>query len=277
MPTYSDETGDIHYPLAGEYARKALALDPTIAEAYAVLAENARDIRNWIEAEELYRQAIKHEPKNSTSYLWYAEHLHVTGRRNAALQAALVAYQLDPLHAGTNQVLGEIYESLGDYANTEKHSKNAWDAGHFSGLFELISIKMLHGDFKSAISMAAQLDVEFGNTDDLMVMRVKAYENASLRAAFFDALEADPEDRNLTYFLPDYVNFGRMDDAYAIASTPDAFIANTWFSVWRHDTVEFRKDPRFADLAKAAGFIDYWNEYGWPPACAPSGDTITCQ
>jgi hypothetical protein len=125
--------------------------------------------------------------------------------------------------------------------------------------------------------MAALLDVEFGNTDDLLLMRVKAYENASLRAAFFDALEADSEDRNPIYYLQDYVNLGRMDEAYSIASTPDAFFANTWFSVWRHDTAEFRKDPRFADLARAAGFIDYWNEYGWPPACEPSGDTIVCQ
>ena len=277
MPTYSAEPLEDHYPQALAYAKKALSIDGTIAEAYAVLGELAREDRHWGAAEKHYRNAIKHEPKNSTSYLWYAEHLQSTGRIDAALQTVLAAYRLDPLHQGTNQVLGEIYESHGDFTNAEKYSTFAGDAGHVGALILVSDMRMLQGDFETALLIAAEIDIGFDQGGNLLVKRVNAYRDAAHRASYFDAIEADPEDISPIFFLADYANLGRIDDAFSIASDPGSFVFNARFLLWRHDMSRFRRDPRFLEIVEVANYVDYWNEYGWPPACAPTGDTIVCQ
>lgn len=277
MPTYSNEPSDDHYPRALEYAEKALSIDPSIAEAHAVLGELARTERHWSDAEVHYRHAIANEPKNSTSYLWYAEHLQCTGRIGAALQTALIAYRLDPLHQGTNQVLGEIYESHGDFLNAEKYSRNAVDAGHLGGMIEVTGMRMLDDDFEAALSLSAKTDIAFGQGGDLFVRRTKAYQDSAFRKSYFETLEADPENIVPIFFLRDYANLGRVDDAFSIASDPGAFIGNSRFTLWRHDMSRFRQDPRFTELVVAAGYVDYWNEYGWPPACEQTDGKIVCQ
>jgi len=277
MPTYSNDPQEDHYPQALDYARKSLSIDDTIAEAYAVLGELAREDRHWGAAEEHYRNAIEHEPKNSTSYLWYAEHLQSTGRIDAALQAVLRAYRLDPLHQGTNQVLGEIYESHGDFANAEKYSTYAGDAGHIGALILVSDMRMMEGDFESALLIAPKIDIGLDQSENLFVKRVNAYREAAHRASYFDAIEADPENIFRIFFLADYAKLGRIDDAFSIASDPGSLIFNTRFLLWRHDMSKFRRDPRFLEIVEAANYVDYWNEYGWPPACAPTGDTIICE
>jgi len=277
MPTYSDEPTELHNPVALLNARKALSLDPSIAEALAVLGELAREDRHWSIAEVHYRNAIKHEPKNSTSYLWYAEHLQSTGRIGAALKMAQTAYRLDPLHQGTNQVLGEAYEAHGDYSNTDKYSKNAADAGHLGALIEITNMRILDGDFDAAMQLAAETDLNLERGGDLWVSRVKAYQDPAFRAAYFDAIEADPDNINPIFFLQDYANLGRVDEAFSIAADPAAFVSNSRFALWRHDMSSFRRDPRFIELVRAAGYVDYWNEYGWPPACSETDGKITCQ
>ncbi|MCH7895093.1 MAG: adenylyl cyclase, partial [Proteobacteria bacterium] len=75
LPTYSDTPTDEQYPLAVFAARKALTLDDSLAEAYAVLGDMARVNKKWSAAQAQYLRAIASEPKNSTAHLWYGEHL----------------------------------------------------------------------------------------------------------------------------------------------------------------------------------------------------------
>jgi hypothetical protein len=39
---------------------------------------------------------------------------------------------------------------------------------------------------------------------------------------------------------------------------------------------QFRADPRFQQLVRDAGLLDYWRSVGWPDLCGPSGDGIVC-
>ncbi len=174
-------------------------------------------------------------------------------------------------------MLAEVYESHGDFANAEKYSTFAADAGHVGALILVANMRMLQGDFETALLIAADIDIGFGQDGDLAVKRVNAYRDTAHRASFFDTLEADPEDIFPIFFLAEYANLGRIDDAFSIASDPGSFIFKTRFILWRHDMSRFRRDPRFLEIVAAANYVDYWNEYGWPPACAPTGDTIVCQ
>jgi len=38
-------------------------------------------------------------------------------------------------------------------------------------------------------------------------------------------------------------------------------------SFWGPLTKEFQHLPRFKELVKEIGLVDYWNEFGWPDIC----------
>ena len=277
LPTYSDAPREVHYALATFNAHKALSLDDTIAEAYAVLAEEARIKRRWSEAEKLFKKAIASEPKNSTSYLWYGEHLMCVGRTKAALEVGLIAYSLDPLHPGTNQVLGEMYEAVGDYENLEKHSNSAYKLGHYGGLFAIAQQRINEKNFGEASRLMNLVAAEFDVPTELMDLRIAAFQNSDQVAAYLHQLDEYSNEFARTRFLWDYVRLGQLDVAFNIASDPNAFVSNAWFDLWRSDTGAFRADPRFEALVRSAGFVEYWNEYGWPPTCEQADGNIVCQ
>ncbi len=276
LPTYSDAPREVHNALATFNAHKALSLDDTIAEAYAVLAEEARTNLRWSEAEELYKKAIASEPKNSTSYLWYGEHLMCVGRTNAALEVGLIAHSLDPLHPGTNQVLGEMYEAAGDYENMEKRSNSAYKLGHYGGLLTIAKQRINEGDFAEALRLMNLVAAEYDVPAELMELRVAAFQNSDQVDVYLEQLDKYSSEFAPIRFLWDYIRLGQLDIAFNIASDPNTFIANRWFDIWESDTRAFRADPRFEALVRNAGFVEYWNEYGWPPACQQIDGKIVC-
>ena len=79
-------------------ALKALALDPSLAEAHTALALIVQNHDwDWQTAEREFRQAIALNPNYATAHHWYAEHLMWRGRFDEALRESERARQLDPL------------------------------------------------------------------------------------------------------------------------------------------------------------------------------------
>jgi tetratricopeptide (TPR) repeat protein len=72
------------FPLARDAAKKALAIEPEMSEAFASLAcvEAAYDW-NWTTAEELFQKAIALNPQYGTAHQWYATHLLIPQGRFA--------------------------------------------------------------------------------------------------------------------------------------------------------------------------------------------------
>ncbi|HVS32758.1 MAG TPA: winged helix-turn-helix domain-containing protein, partial [Thermoanaerobaculia bacterium] len=78
-------------------AEKALALDPTLAEAYASLGGGKTSYFFDFEgAERDFRRAIELNPSYATARQWYAGHLWTTGRMTEARAQVDLAHQLDP-------------------------------------------------------------------------------------------------------------------------------------------------------------------------------------
>jgi len=278
MPTYSDEPESEHYPKAEQYANKALALDETIAEAHAVLAELARVAWRWNEAEVHYLKAIQNEPKNATSYLWYSEHLMSTGRIGDAMKNCLVALQLDPLHPGTHSVIGGIYEAHGDLQNAIKHSRTAWELGHTGSQLEVMRHMLTSQRFDEALEIAEDFDAQtVDEAKGVIPSIVAAYLDESRRQNVVQNTILKLPISVRYYFLTDLVRLGYMDEAYGLASNPQQFRQNSLHQLWRHDMSAFRSDPRFGELIDALGFESNWDTYGWPPACERSGTGIVCR
>lgn len=96
------------YSLADSAASRALALDSTLSEPYAVLGLIRARRYEWRAAERAYRLALARNPNDATAHQWYGKALAHQGRlveAEAELQRALA---LDPLSAVTRYNLGQV-------------------------------------------------------------------------------------------------------------------------------------------------------------------------
>ncbi len=90
-------------------AKKALALDPTLAEPHASLGLIAMNYDwDWATAEKEFRRAIELNPNYATAHHWYAEYLIAGGRAPESLAAIRRARELDPLSLIINTDTGKI-------------------------------------------------------------------------------------------------------------------------------------------------------------------------
>jgi serine/threonine protein kinase/Flp pilus assembly protein TadD len=86
------------YPLAKEAARKALEIDGTLGEAHVALAfaEYIHDW-NWVEAEQVFKRAIRLNPSYASGHSWYAVFLATRKRHYEAIAEARRSQEVDPL------------------------------------------------------------------------------------------------------------------------------------------------------------------------------------
>jgi serine/threonine-protein kinase len=95
---------------AKEYARRALELDETLAEAHASLAWSLFIYDwEWTGAGQEFRRAIELDPRYATARQWHAFLLATQGRLDEAVAEAHVAQQLDPTSVSVRRSLGWAY------------------------------------------------------------------------------------------------------------------------------------------------------------------------
>jgi TolB-like protein/Flp pilus assembly protein TadD len=103
-------------------ARKALTIDPALAEAHTSLGHAHFHEFNWLAAERDFKRAIQLNPNYANAHFYYANYLIAVGQRNEAIAEARCAQTLDPvaLPAGTN--LAAILYFAGHYTEAVEAS-----------------------------------------------------------------------------------------------------------------------------------------------------------
>jgi TolB-like protein/DNA-binding SARP family transcriptional activator len=105
------------FPKAEEAARRAVALDSSLAAPYATLGYVALYHHwDWARAEELFRRSIALDPSYSTAHQWYANLLAARGRFEEAEREMRIAQERDPLSLVANAALGWAFYYAGDFA-----------------------------------------------------------------------------------------------------------------------------------------------------------------
>lgn len=103
---YSYLPADEAFPAARRYARRALELDPDLADAYATIAyADMYHARDWSAAEAGYARAIELNPDYPVAHQWYGNLLTVLGRHDAAVESLRRALSLEPLSLITQVAL----------------------------------------------------------------------------------------------------------------------------------------------------------------------------
>jgi TolB-like protein/Tfp pilus assembly protein PilF len=114
------------FPKAEAAAKKALALDESLAEAHVSLGYS-KLVYDWNlgDAEKELSRAIKLRPDYATGHQFYAYYLTAIGNLNAAIAERKRALELDPVNPLLTSALGEAYYESREYDLTiEQNTKS---------------------------------------------------------------------------------------------------------------------------------------------------------
>ena len=274
-----DVDADELHRAAQAQALRALSLDPSLAEAHAVLGAVLQGNWQFQASEAEFQRAIALDPSDSTAQQWYAEFLAHVGRFKEAEQHIDRALELDPLSPVMNYSGALITVGARmDLPEALERAERAVDLGlEVRGRDAIAVIHMVAGDPRSARPFVPDGTLQATVLDALVdpsrkPEALEALANASpgsARTASVFASQTAP-----------LIYLGEIDLAYEAArrSLEDrSFLA---LDVLAPDEspymVQFRADPRFQQLVRDSGLLDYWRSAGWPDLCRPAGEGVVC-
>jgi TolB-like protein/DNA-binding winged helix-turn-helix (wHTH) protein/Flp pilus assembly protein TadD len=142
---------------ARSIARKALELDPTMAEAHTSLAFVLMHYDwDFAAAEKEYLRAIDLNPNYPTAHQWYAINLAATGRMEAALAELRHAQELDPLSLIISADIGELLGFARRYedAAAQLQSTLKMDPNFLLAHYDLVAIYQYQQKYAEAAEQA---------------------------------------------------------------------------------------------------------------------------
>ncbi|MGD0225560.1 MAG: winged helix-turn-helix domain-containing protein [Terriglobia bacterium] len=112
-------------PLAETYARKAVALEPDLAEAHASLGIACVYQRKFAEGDKELKRAMELNPNYAMAHHWYSQYLLILGRLTEALAENDRARQLDPFSLPINYLRGIMLIGLHEYDRAAEQLETA--------------------------------------------------------------------------------------------------------------------------------------------------------
>jgi serine/threonine-protein kinase len=114
-PDYEPVRNSETAPKAIAAAKKALAIDDTLAEAHTAVASASEDLWDWAGTEREFKRALELNPNYANAYNWYGHFLSVVARHDEAIAQLERAVELDPLNLKYNDSLGQMYHDARRY------------------------------------------------------------------------------------------------------------------------------------------------------------------
>jgi adenylate cyclase len=287
MPGYTKDADDQEefFALAEKSARQALAIDPNIGEAHAVLAQINSARGDLLDAESGFFFAISLEPNEPTPHQWYSILLMEVGRLDVALAQAKKAQELDPTSPILAFNLANAYLVKGDDDAALRYSKLATELGlgrNSQSIETMVALRRRQWDeARHLVGQDPDLPPELRSQSAAFVA---ALEDPAKRPGVVAALRGlDPAISTQSKLVGSYLHLGETDVAFKVMfETLDkdrlAWTHDWDLSLaWAPEGATMRRDPRFANLAERIGLLDYWKQYGFPDACRAGKDTpIVC-
>ena len=281
-------------------AKRAIALDDTLAEPYAVLAVLANGKFDWAEALRLFREAVKRDPKEISTRQWLGMLLVEVGHVDAAMEELRAAHELDR----TSMFIASYYMlaliGAGEYEEFDEIARQVRSMGFFP---EITLHSLYHADIETGYRERA-------------AERVRSYLDDH-EQGFYGTIWGPPDHEPRLYEMladliedPDSWSFeelwsletahnnpkpGRRFDViiqYAyltgdadvlMNNLPPEMFGNMEVAgplLWQQFFVgfpAFRQHPDYAAFAEKMGLVEFWREHGWPDYCEPVGDSFECE
>ena len=279
-------------------ARRALALDPTMSGAYAVLGLVNACRGRWIEAEAELQKASSLLAKNPEHLAFHAIYVaRQAGHQRRALDEIQLAYELAPASPSLTFQVGAQKLLDGEVAEAHKWIEAAIANGYPRSLAVVqeagAELAMHDGRFtEAAQALTEGLSPESraaGGFDAIQLFYMAKSDPArhataiAALQAWETKLQAEHMDRRTAQRLVVWFTLlGAIETAHDVAErtldrlAPSGTIGSDWGILWTKEMHAFRTCPRFQGLVSRLGLIGYWRLYGPPDNCALQGDLLIC-
>jgi TolB-like protein/tetratricopeptide (TPR) repeat protein len=241
-------------------ARKALELDPQLAEAHNLLAAMDRSRWEWTEAEAEYQRAMELNPNDAGANFEYANWLLSQGRTEEAVAWAQRTREHDPLAVSGTAIAWVLFHARRyDEAIQELHTVLAVQPDEERTLWTLGFVLIAKGQPNEAIPVLEKTVAITNRSPAVIGVLVRAYAHSGRRA---DALRllGELKRREKAGYVPAaaFVNayLGLDDREQAFAWLERAYQEHSYILqlVKVHPYFDpLRGDPRFADLVHRVG------------------------
>jgi pentatricopeptide repeat protein len=241
-------------------ARKALELDPTIAEAHGLLAVVYQEQWQWGDAEGEFKRVLELTPNDAGAHLAYAGWLLCQGRAEEAQAWARRARELDPLGIGGNGV-GWILFQARHYGEAIIELRSALAVHPNDGsIYWFLGFALIaNGQADEAIPVLENALALTDRSPAVIGVLIRAYAHAGRRTKalrLLDELKRRQQKRYIptAAFVNAYLGLG--DNERAIAWLERAYKEQSMIMQYIKVHPFFdplRGDPRFADLVRRVG------------------------
>jgi TolB-like protein/DNA-binding winged helix-turn-helix (wHTH) protein/lipoprotein NlpI len=233
-----------------EALNRALALDPTIAEAYASRAATESTFDwDFPAAERDFRRAIELKPTHAEAHEWYSIHLYRTGRFAESRHEINLAYQLEPYSVANRSYICWNRLVNRQYAEAIAFCRQSADVdAKLVNRSCLTWCQLLAGDYEGAIATIRIIGP--ANADEL----AEALRGGGREALWKKRIEQYERTNSNYYVAACYSALGDRDHAFAFLDRAfeqrSPLIAEFYVDP-RLDSL--RSDPRFEELARRIG------------------------
>jgi adenylate cyclase len=269
---------DEFFPKAEAAGRRAIQLDPSLADGYASLARVQAGRGKYLVAEELGSKALTLDPANPDTLTTYSNLLAIVGRLKEALATKQKLLALEPFVPSFN---ADVAETL--WLNGQNDEAVAMLKG----------LALTNFNRMSDLAMIYTSTRRYGEAADALQEVSLPSNNANfppqMLAAAARLLRAAPTETNSPQSLPRlgrlwfvYLHVGatgRALDYYEYLADAGFFAAGgTEFALlWHPSYAPLRRTERFKALMRKGGYLEYWRAKGWPEFCRPMGtDDFVC-
>ncbi len=240
--------------------RKALELEPDLAEAHVLLAQVQQEQWHWADAEADYRRALELSPNDADAHAGLASWLMCQGRTDEAVAWAKRGRDLDPLTVSGDRIGWILFQSH-RYEESIRELRSALavqpddsDVLLYLG-FALVANNQ-PGDAIPALEKA--IAVSKGSPAATGVL-IRAYAHAGRRSDALRLLKELQKRREAGYvpaaaFVNGYLGLGENDHAFVWLEQAYKEQSNILQFLKVHPYFDpIRGDPRFADLVHRVG------------------------
>lgn len=263
---------------AAREAQRALELDPSLADAYAIAGTQACLEHDWERCMLNSTRAIELAPADINWRMMRARHQVELGYLQAALADIDTALAADPLAPEVHFLRARILDTVG------RHHEAAQDiqkAGSNLSMATPWFNAVWRGDLAAAQRLASDpaIDMKGGERFRAAYLAVtEALLDASrwpaARAAI-DASESEKGDYNWLRTLLPQPDVAR--DIAGLERVNRVGYSTFGMMLWNPELKKHRQSQAFKDYLERTRLFEYWRRHGWPDRCQLQGTVPTCE
>jgi tetratricopeptide (TPR) repeat protein len=260
----------VSMPKAESAARRAVELDPNLADGYALLGLTLELRGELAQAEDLYRKAMILDPTNPDVLHFYSRLLAEVGRLKESLAMRQQLRALDPFVPVYNFVTAWLFW-LNDDTDAAMAISDSLPPQHRA--YTAPQLLAAVGRYEEAADLAS-------DAADMFQPGVVESVAGLLRSAPTEVASPEALPR-LGWFNFVYLHVGATErtlEFYEDGVQAGYSVSISNALLWHRYYASLRQTERYKNFMRNRGVVRYWVERGWPELCRPldADEDFTC-